>query len=44
MPTIGYLSMQDRNIVNEPWQVRVLGTLAAIMLGVIIWCVIKLRK
>lgn len=44
MPTLGYLSMQDRNIVNEPWQVWVLGVLAAFMIGVIIWCVIESRK
>ena len=44
MPTLGYLSMQDRNIVNEPWQVLVLVVLAAVMLGVIIWGVIESRK
>ena len=44
MPTLGYLSMQGRNIVNEPWQVWVIGVLAAVMLGVIIWGVIESRK
>lgn len=44
MPTLGYLSMQGRNIVNEPWQAWVLGVLAAIELVGVIWCVIELRK
>lgn len=44
MPGLTYLSMRNREIVSEPWQVWVLFGVVAFLIGFLIWAIIESKN